>query len=353
MRPQINHFKTTKSLNRYLSQIKPRQIFDLYQPLLRELYLNTHPRHYFAPRPKQDQAFTKYLRSLKPKNPKLGGSWVFFPWNDHLYHLIDRDRYYSLRTLRNRNLVPPSLQTKLSRATIAIAGLSVGKSAALSLTRYGIGSHFHLADNDSFELSNANRASYDLRHYDKPKLASTSKDLYYIDPYLDITEFPQGLTPRNLASFTKGADLIIDTFDHFPTKLALRHHAKKHRLPVLSGVDLEKGVLVIIERYDLEPKLDDSLFLNHLDKKALNKPSITKQDVTDFFIDMIGRDLHSPTLLKSVQAVGTTLTSYPQLIIASQLLASVFTLLAERIITGDKLASGRHHLDLPLLFDPN
>lgn len=350
IKPEIHQFFDQEDLATFSAQVNPSQTHDIYQDLLREHYLNSHPDVYFgSPEEKQAQ-FDAYLAETSGEvDSELLGYWVYYSWANSLFHLIDPHLYYDLRTMRNRNLITPEDQHRLHQASVSVAGLSVGKNTVLSMARYGIGSRYTLADNDIFELSNANRAMYDLLDYRQPKLTTTAQELYQIDPYLHIDTLTEGLTDETIEGFVTSADIVVDTFDAFPLKLKLRQLAQRHRKPVLSGVDLERGVLVIIERYDQEAELDQSLFLNNLDPSSLQKTNLSKSDITNFFINMIGRELHSPQMLDSVESVGTDLTSYPQLVVASQLLASCLTISAERILLDKNQPSGRYHIDLDQL----
>lgn len=347
-KPIIKRFKSEKSLKKWLETVNPIRTVDIYRDLVQELFLCTNPDIFFSSHRKRTKAFKQYFSRRHRNQPALtSGKWIYFPWNNHVYHIVNQPEYYALRTTRNKILISDANQAKLHNKTVSIAGLSVGKIILSSLVRYGIGSKFKLADNDHFELSNANRTLYDLTNYQQSKLTVASQHAYQIDPYIQIKPYQDGVTENNIDSFVKGSDLIIDAFDNFKIKLLLRKRAKKYKLPVVSGVDMEKGILIIVERYDTEPELDHSLLLNNLDPSTIQKPNVSKEEITNFFIDMIGEELHSATMLKSVRSVGNKLTSYPQLIIASQLLASTTTLMAEKILLKKKFKSFRSHIDLP------
>lgn len=51
-----------------------------------------------------------------------------------------------------------------------------------------------------------------------------------------------------LSSFLRGSNLIIDAFDRFDMKLALRKEAKKRKIILYQDLMWKKGVLVITER---------------------------------------------------------------------------------------------------------
>jgi molybdopterin/thiamine biosynthesis adenylyltransferase len=146
-----------------------------------------------------------------------------------------------------------------------------------------------------------------------------------------------------VSEFVQQADIIVDAFDNFPLKLLLREEAKRQGVPVVSGFDIEKGVLLIVERYDLEPELDSNLFLNHHQPHELLQPPATPEAKTQLFIDIIGPEYHSPRMLNSVKSVGQTLTGYPQLIVATLLAASLFTATIEDILLERTKGSFRRY----------
>ena len=117
--------------------------------------------------------------------------------------------------------------------------------------------------------------------------------------------------------------------------------AAEHRIPVISGFDVEYGFLLIVERYDLHPSQDDSLLLNDVAIGDIGK--FTK---TDLFINLIGKELHSEVMLKSVKEVGKSLSGYPQLMIATQLAAAVMTRYASKILLGEEVKSFRRYFSL-------
>lgn len=123
---------------------------------------------------------------------------------------------YDAAFSRNLGWVTTQEQAVLRSKRIAIAGLGgVGGSHLLTLTRLGIGA-FHIADFDTFDLTNFNRqAGATLPGLRRPKvevLAAMAKD---INPDLDIQTFPQGVTSDNLSDFFTGADLYVDGLDFF------------------------------------------------------------------------------------------------------------------------------------------
>ena len=123
---------------------------------------------------------------------------------------------YDLAFSRNIGWVTEDEQQILRRKRVAIAGMGgVGGSHLLTLTRLGIGG-FHLADFDTFELANFNRQAGAMSStIGQSKVEVLAKQARDINPELEITTFPQGVTSDNLQSFLDGADAYVDGLDFF------------------------------------------------------------------------------------------------------------------------------------------
>lgn len=343
-----------KSLDMYIASLPHHPVvFDYFPELLKELFLSSSPAHYFSDNTKQQAAFDEHITKLQ-KNTNLYalGAWIYHPWTNTLYHVLDQTDYYALRTIRHRDIITTEEQQILNDKTVAIAGLSVGLNILLAFVRFGIGRTYHIADIDVVSLSNTNRALYTLHDLGKPKCDVARGRVHELDPFMNILAWDDGITEKTLTPFVSNTNLIVDAFDRFDMKLALRKEAKKRKIPVISGFDVEKGVLVITERYDIDPTLSLDHFLNSTPENLLQKKGMTSEDRTNMFVNIIGKQHHSDRMLSSVQSVGKTLTGYPQLIIATLAAASLFTLCAEEVLLGKHTASTRVFIPLPTLLHP-
>jgi len=68
-----------------------------------------------------------------------------------------------------------------------------------------VGGTFHLADFDELSLSNLNRLRAGVHEVGLNKTVIAARQMYEIDPYLEIARFPDGLHEDNLDSFLVGA----------------------------------------------------------------------------------------------------------------------------------------------------
>jgi molybdopterin/thiamine biosynthesis adenylyltransferase len=117
---------------------------------------------------------------------------------------------------RNLGWVTRAEQQILKHKCVAIAGLGgVGGSHLLTLARLGIG-RFRLAEFDEFDLVNFNRqAGASMPSVGRPKLDVMSQMVRDINPAVELTLFPEGVTARNVDEFLHGADLFVDGLDFF------------------------------------------------------------------------------------------------------------------------------------------
>jgi len=117
---------------------------------------------------------------------------------------------------RNIGWVTRQEQDQLRHKRVAIAGLGgVGGVHLLTLCRLGIGK-FHLADFDTYDLANFNRqAGATVSSLGQGKLDVMMRQGRDINPEIEISAFPDGVTAGNLDAFLEGVDLYIDGLDFF------------------------------------------------------------------------------------------------------------------------------------------
>jgi len=123
---------------------------------------------------------------------------------------------YDAAFARNLGWVTQAEQHALRDKCVAIAGLGgVGGAHLLTLARLGVG-RFRLAEFDTFEIVNFNRqAGASLSSLGRSKLDVMCDLARDINPDLELTLFPEGVTEANADRFLDGADLFIDGLDFF------------------------------------------------------------------------------------------------------------------------------------------
>ncbi|WP_181774496.1 ThiF family adenylyltransferase [Amycolatopsis pittospori] len=281
------------------------------------------------------------------------GSWVWYPWSQRLVHVLPRDEYRLVRTDRNRGKVDRPEQRRLLGKRIGIIGLSVGNSAALTFALEGIGGAYKLADFDDFSLSNLNRLRAGIHELGVNKAVLSARQMFEIDPYLDIEIHRGGLTEDNIEAFFVGGqgsiDLLIEECDTPWVKVAAREYARDLRLPVVMDCN-DRGMLDV-ERFDLEP---DRPLLHGLlgDIKSVDVADLTPQEKVELILAMVDADRISPELAASFGELGRTLSSWPQLASGVALGGALCGEAARRILLGLPCASGRFYTDLDRQLSP-
>ncbi len=342
-------YKFTKEIDfsKFLKNHENYKIIDLYENLVSENFLIENPPIYFQEENLKKEKIKDFLKSHTENSLTFSlGNWIVFESKKELYHLVDQKTLLLLRTIRNRNLITVEEQLTLYNKRISIAGLSVGSNVLMALVRIGIGKEYNIADYDTVSIHNLNRANYYLRDIDKSKIDLIEDQIISVDPYIKLNKFSSGLNEENLEKFIKNCDLVIDAFDNFKIKIDLRKIAKKFKKPVLSGFDVSRGAMVIIERYDKEPNLNLDFYLNGMNEEEIFKPSKNPKERTEKFINIIGKEHHDQRMLESVLNVGNTLTGYPQLVVATYLTASIWAIAATDILLGKNNKSVRKYINL-------
>ena len=149
-----------------------------------------------------------------------------------------------IETSRNWGFISPQNQTKLSAATVAIAGVGgVGGRIAVELARIGVG-HLILADPDFFSPTNLNRQegsfTSTLGKNKATVLAEICKD---INPGITIAVYPEGINENNLEQFSKNVDIIVEATDYTLPHLGvmLARAARQKNIPMITGVEMGYG----------------------------------------------------------------------------------------------------------------
>lgn len=271
------------------------------------------------------------------------GCWVHYPWSRRLVHVLPRDEYREVRTSRNRNKITAAEQARLGALTIAVAGLSVGQATAVTLALEGIGGRFHLADFDTLNLSNMNRLRAGVQAIGVNKAVLTAREIFEIDPYAEVTLFPEGVRESNLEPFLDGVDLLFEECDDLKMKVRLREAARARRIPVLMETS-DRG-LFDLERFDVEPErplfhgLTGALSADALD-------GLTTRQKVPVVLDILGARTLSRRMAASLLDIEASIRSWPQLASAVALGGAVNTDAARRVVLGELRGSGRFFVDL-------
>ncbi len=275
------------------------------------------------------------------------GTWAWYPWSGRLVHVLPCEEFRRVRTDRNRGKITTAEQRRLIARRIGVIGLSVGNSAALTCAMEGVGGSFRLADFDTLGLSNLNRLRAGVHDLGLPKTVLCARQMYEIDPYLDIELWQEGLTEDTIDAFFGAADrpldLVIEECDTPWVKTAAREHARRHGVPVLMDTN-DRGMLDV-ERFDLEP--DRPLFHGRGgDLSAEDVRRLTPADALAYLLRVCDESRLSPAMKDALGRIGHSLSSWPQLASGVTLGGALVTDTARRILLGAPVVSGRYYTDL-------
>lgn len=323
---------------RWLSLRPGYRLVDTLPMQLEDLAALQHPATKL-----QGQALERALVEARRGRPlESCGTYVHYPWKKEVVRVLERDDFVRLRTNRNCYKITPAEQASLGAKTIAVAGLSVGLAVVTTLALERVGGKFHLADFDDLALTNMNRLLAGVAEIGLPKTVIAARRLLELDPYLQVTLFPDGVTRHNARAFLEGVDLLVEECDDLNAKLFLRELARQRRIPVL--MQTSEGGLLDVERFDREPSratlhgLVGSL-------RSEDVPALSRRDKVPL-VSRIIEDGLSDRCAVSMLEIETTLSTWPQLGSAVTAGAGALVDVARRILLGLQNESGR------FVFDP-
>ena len=278
------------------------------------------------------------------------GLWAYYSWSNSLVHLLNETDFVEVRTNRNRNKITAEEQVILSNKKVGIAGLSVGRSAALTIASERIAGTIVLSDFDSLELSNLNRIKAPLHDLGLNKSISTAREIAQIDPFIDVSCYENGLSEENLEEFLSygsNLDLFVEECDDLEIKIKSRLKAKEKQIPVI--MEASDRCLIDIERFDLEP--NRPILHGILDEDDINNVGSLKtfEEYLALMSKIVDVNEVSEGMKLSLPEIGKSLRTWPQLASDVTYGGGVTASLIRMILLNKISASGRYYLDPYLL----
>lgn len=324
-----------------------RRTVDPIEAQVRGLLVARDPSAKLEDRP--DELKRRIVAELGSR-PETYGRWVYFPWSEVLVHLLAPNDFRALRTHRNCYKIEPAEQARLADKTVGVVGLSVGRASVATMALEGVGGRFRIADFDTLELSNLNRLRCSVADLGTNKAILAARELYEIDPYLDVEVYEQGVTEDNLEAFLDGLDLLVEECDELSIKVLVRERCRALGIPVVMETS-DRG-LIDIERFDLEP--ERPIFHGLVgDVSTETLRGLSDQDKVPFALRVLGVQSMSARLAASLVEVGQTVTGWPQLASAVALGGGLLCDTARRMLLGELTCSGRFYVDLETLVHPD
>ncbi|PIR74243.1 MAG: hypothetical protein COU35_03515 [Candidatus Magasanikbacteria bacterium CG10_big_fil_rev_8_21_14_0_10_47_10] len=319
------------------------RFFDVLEESVRELCATRHPQ-LRDDKETFEQVFSFFLKEYTGGRPvSLCGVWIYYPWSGHMVHVLEPDMFEELRTARNKNLITPEEQRAFHDTRIAVAGLSVGSHAALTIAMQGGGARMSIADHDTLSLSNMNRVRSGIQSIGLNKCEAVARQIYEMNPFADIHQFQNGLSTDTIDAFLTAPeriDILVEEMDDIRLKIRIREKAKALGIPVISAADSGDGIILDVERFDIDPSL--SIMRGRVDHLDLsNIETVTGAELAAIITEIIDPEDVVPRMRASVAEVGQTLYSWPQLATAAHVAGSALAYAARMLATGGPLKSGR------------
>jgi len=336
------------ALDALIKQNSSLRVCDEYEDQLREYFQVMHPDRVYVQ--EFETEFAVFFKRLKENGSLVAhGRWAWFPWKNTLVHILDEQGFYAVRTARNRLLITAEEQKQFYDGVVGIAGLSVGNSVALALVLQGAARHIKLADFDRLALSNTNRIRTSIDELGELKVDVTARQIYELNPYAQIERFAEGLTEQTIESFFEGLDVVVDEIDSLAMKYLIRTHAQKRKLPVIMGADCGDNAVIDIERYDQNPELE--FFHGRVGDITYEELlSMNKFEIGKTIAKHIGHENLTDRIHQSLQQMGKTIVSWPQLGGAALINGSAIAYGVRKILNGDSLEDNRAIISLDVPF---
>lgn len=298
-KPTIFSAKNQRKYQHLIATHPEIKIVDEYEDQINELYKIRHPAEQNNQLKKQ-----QFVEQLFGPRPLSTGQWVYFHWKNTLVHILDQSFFEEIRTARNYPLISKSEQKRFNAGVIAIVGLSVGSSIALTIAQSGGGNTMKLADFDTLSLSNLNRIKGSLTNLGQNKTHLVAEQIYELNPYANLILFEAGLNASNLEEFMCAdpkPNVIIDEADDLATKQFVRLAARSLKIPLVMATDngLESNIRII--RFDRSPNA------SHMK----NVPTLSFKQVLSGYQKLEPAKLTTHQKLKLIaKLVGTKNVSY-------------------------------------------
>jgi len=287
------------------------------------------------------------LATLRPAPPADVISepkhWAYYPWRRAAVSILGPRGFRAVRLDRNRNLITAAEQQRLSRLRVGVIGLSVGHAIAHILAQEGLCGLLRLTDFDELELSNLNRVPATVFDLGLNKATLAARRIAELDPYLPVEVLDRGITTESVDRFLDGLDIVVEVCDSLDAKVLVRQAARARRIPVLMATG-DRGTLDV-ERFDLEPHRPVLHgLLGDVDFAALE--GLSSEDKVPYALRMMEGAHLSPRMAASLVEVGTSLSTWPQLVPDIAQGAALVAEAVRRIGLGEELSSGRIRADI-------
>ncbi|MEK7138514.1 MAG: ThiF family adenylyltransferase [Patescibacteria group bacterium] len=335
------------------SEVPPdARVIDFVEGGLRELFFIQNPQ-FKKEMPTAAEPLKEFLSTQKNE-----GVWIYLPWNNEAIHCLPEELYYKLRTARNRNIINDTEQTNYRNLSVGIAGLSVGSAILSALVVSGGPKRLKIADFDTIEISNLNRIHAKITDLGANKAEVAARNVWGLDPFAELSVWSSGVSKENIEDFITGSpklDIFIDEMDSIDLKIISRLVCKKLKVPVLMATDNGDGIILDVERFDLEPdrKIFHGLVQNEIDE---NSPSdFANLDFKKWLklaTMIVHPDFLTEKMIDSIPQIGKVISAIPQLGTSASVAGAATSFVVRRIANKQDMPSGRYTLNFEEAFIP-
>ena len=281
-------------------------------------------------------------------SPNAVGVWVHYPWCRTVVHVLPREDCFDVITDRNHDKITRDEQHLLRTKRIGVVGLSVGGEAAVTVAQEHLCGRIVLADYDTLDHSNLNRLGASVADLGVNKAVIVARRIACIDPFIEVTLYPDGVTAESMPHFLNGLDLLLEECDNLPVKFSIREAARDRGLNLIYAAD-ERGFLSV-EPYANERGLP--LFHGRVTHAQPTRASFaTPFEFMQALTEWVGGwDRISQRSRESLSQIGLTRSGYPQLASEARFAAGQLGHVARRLLLGERLAPCAIQMDLDASF---
>lgn len=346
---EMNQRDSTQLLKDLVRDHSITSVNDNYDEQLAELVISQNPQLYRANIEVKRSSVTDYLK--KHYGQKVSwqvGSWVYYPWQQHLIHVLDKDLFFEMRTIRNKDLITAEEQVKYRKFRVGCGGMSIGSNGALALALTGGSEQLKLADGAVISGSNLNRILTGVDDIGREKSLVVARKIYEMNPYVEIERISAKLTEKNLQSFFDQPwplDVVVDEVDDLETKIRLRVEARKRKLPVIMVTELGDDMLLDVERFDLNQKLPLFHGIAGNIEDVLGK-ELSQRDWLKYATTIINTKNVPLRMQQSLLKVGTKIVTHPQLGSSAMISGAIISFAVRQLSLKQPLKSGRQLMSL-------
>lgn len=314
-------------------------IIEAFEGAIRELFYVENPKYKGKKTPEVELEISSFLEKFAKKD-----SWIYYPAVKAAVHTVNEDLYFKLRTTRNRNIITAEEQKKYRDVKVGVAGLSVGSAAISALVMSGGPKVIKISDFDVIEISNLNRIKASLLDVGKNKISVAAEGIWALDPFAELHLYSEGINRENIKDFILGEpklDIMVDEMDSLDIKVLIRFICKENKIPVLMATDNGDGVILDIERFDLEP--DREIFhglIGNIHEEELNNLDFRKW--LSLATKIVGPEYLTERMQDSLLEIGKSVSAVPQLGPTASLAGAAIAFSVRQIANKSDLPSGRY-----------